>query len=411
MIVVFFLFLTLSPSVHAGQTMFEVQAVDTMKYSRDAARNELVTKQIPQMVELVARMNPTHIAIATPYDEEFYPVLKLWVDEARKHNLKVWFRGNMSSWEGWFDHKRYDDPRTHHADIRSFILQHPDLFKSGDIFTPAPEPENGGFGDPRQSEDTRQKFFDFLPESYRNCKESFSQIGVAVTCGYFSTNGDVAKMIPTYVYEQSGGVQVIDHYVRTPEELVRDIQALYDRNHLPIVLGEFGLPIPDIHGSLSDAQQDRSIRETFAELAKHRDIIRGINYWTAFGGSTKIFSDSFQPKPAAKTITEYFSPVRVYGRVLDEWDEPVADAIVEIDGLSQEQSTSLGEYSVLTMQSNRKLVARKDGYFTTRTRTPFSELGVEEKLDIHLIKRDRSLWERILIFFHRFGLVGKPSSS
>lgn len=399
------------PVAHADQTMFKIQAVDTMKYSRDAARNESVTKQIPKMVALVAEMHPTHIALGTPYDEEFYPVLKLWVLEARKHNLNVWFRGNMSAWEGWFDRKKYRDPLQHHADIAAFIQKHPDLFAKGDIFTPAPEPENGGFGDPRTGEEIKKKFFDFLPESYRNCRDAFARIGIEVTCGYFSTNGDVAKIIPTYVYQQSGGVQVIDHYVRTPEELIRDIQALYAQNHLPIVLGEFGLPIPDIHGSLSDNEQNRLIEETLSELAKHRTIVHGMNYWTAFGGSTKIFSDNLEPKPAVKTIAQYFSPVHVYGRVLDEWDEPVGGVNVQVEGLSRSVSTSLGEYSVLTLSSNRKLTAKKDGYITTRMRTPFSDDRSEEQVDIHIIKRDRDFWERVLIFLHRFGLTRKPASS
>ena len=398
-------------SVHASTPLFDIQSIDTMKYSRDGANNSGVIDKIPELVEKVSALHPTHIAIATPYDEEFYPVLKRWVLEARKRNLKVWFRGNMSAWEGWFDHKKYEDPNQHHADIHAFITKHPELFSGGDIFTPAPEPENGGFGDPRTSEEIKKKFFDFLPESYRNCRDSFAQIGVKVTCGYFSTNGDVAKIIPTYVYQQSGGVLVIDHYVRTPEELIRDIQDLYRQNHLPIVLGEFGLPIPDIHGDLSDADQDRLIHSTLEQLSTQRHIVKGINYWTAFGGSTQIFTDSLNPKPAVKTITEYFTPVHISGRVLDEWDEPVVDVAVEVAGLSSSTSSSLGEYSVITTKSHRTLSAKKDGYFTTRTRTPFSTTEAEDVFDIHLVKRDRGLWERVLILLHRFGLIRKPAAS
>ena len=360
-------------SAHASTPLFDIQSIDTMKYSRDGANNSGVIDKIPELVVKISALHPTHIAVATPYDEEFFPVLKRWVLEARKRNLKVWFRGNMSAWEGWFDHKKYEDPNQHHADIHAFIMKHPELFAEGDIFTPAPEPENGGFGDPRTSEEIKKKFFDFLPESYRNCRDSFAQIGVKVTCGYFSTNGDVAKIIPTYVYQQSGGVQVIDHYVRTPEELIRDIQELYNQNHLPIVLGEFGLPIPDIHGDLSDADQDRLIHSTLEQLSTQRHIVKGINYWTAFGGSTKIFTDDLREKPAAKTIAEYFSPVHVSGRVLNEWDEPVPGVLVQIDGLAESISSSLGEYSVITTKAHRKLSAEKEGYYTTRTRTPYRD--------------------------------------
>ena len=164
-------------SVMASERFFDLQSIDTMKYSRDTARNKSVTKEIPNFVKAAATLNPTHIAISTPYDEEFYPVLKIWVSEARKHKLKVWFRGNFSSWEGWFDYPKFENPNDHNWKTSTFIQNHPDLFEDGDIFTPVPEPENGGFGDPRRGEDIKQKFFAFLPESNQTCKVSFEIIG------------------------------------------------------------------------------------------------------------------------------------------------------------------------------------------------------------------------------------------
>src|SRR5436189_3702305 len=154
-------------------TTWKFQSIDTMKYSRDHAKDETIKDEIPLFVKQIADMKATHIAIATPYDEEFYPFLSTWVSEARKYHLKIWFRGNVSGWEGWFGYKKISDPQEHHALIRDFILKHQDIFESGDIFTPAPEAENGGFGDPRGSLEKSQKFNQFLIDSYTNCKESF----------------------------------------------------------------------------------------------------------------------------------------------------------------------------------------------------------------------------------------------
>ncbi|MDP3888564.1 MAG: hypothetical protein Q8Q24_00825, partial [bacterium] len=92
--------------------IMEFKSIDTMKYSRDIAREKLndpsFDKVIDTQVKNIADTGATHVAIATPYDEEFLPILKRWVSSARKYNLKVWFRGNWSGWEGWFDYPKID---------------------------------------------------------------------------------------------------------------------------------------------------------------------------------------------------------------------------------------------------------------------------------------------------------------
>lgn len=76
------------------------QSVDTMKHSRDLAREKLHDDSydavIDREVRSIADIGATHVAIATPYDEEFVPYLKRWVSAARKYHLAVWFRGNFS---------------------------------------------------------------------------------------------------------------------------------------------------------------------------------------------------------------------------------------------------------------------------------------------------------------------------
>src|SRR3989344_9177099 len=76
---------------------FEVQSIDTMKYSRDTA-GEMLTKPsfddvIDQQVKNIAGTGATHVAIGTPYDNQFIPFLARWVKVARRYKLKVWFRG------------------------------------------------------------------------------------------------------------------------------------------------------------------------------------------------------------------------------------------------------------------------------------------------------------------------------
>src|SRR3989304_760988 len=67
--------------------IWPVQAIDTMKYSRDLAREKLNDPSfdavIDEQVRIIAETGATHVAIATPYDEEFLPFLTRWVSAAR----------------------------------------------------------------------------------------------------------------------------------------------------------------------------------------------------------------------------------------------------------------------------------------------------------------------------------------
>ena len=51
----------------------KITSIDTMKYSRDNAKNSNVLQDIPFYVKAIADLNATHVAIGTPYDEEFIP--------------------------------------------------------------------------------------------------------------------------------------------------------------------------------------------------------------------------------------------------------------------------------------------------------------------------------------------------
>ena len=160
-ILLILLFLSLSVNTaHAQEktkpTWWKIQSIDTMKYSRDKAREKLADPSFDAIIEMqirdIAQTGATHVAIGTPYDNEFLPFLKRWVDTARKYNLKIWFRGNFSGWEGWFDYPPIS--REEHLKLtEKFIKENNNLFKDGDIFISCPECENGGPGDPRQTND------------------------------------------------------------------------------------------------------------------------------------------------------------------------------------------------------------------------------------------------------------------
>lgn len=314
--------------------LWEVQSIDTMKYSRDIAREKLhdntFTDVIEKQIGLISQTGATHVSIATPYDEEFLPFLRRWVDSARKHNLRVWFRGNFSGWENWFGYS--DISRSEHLELtQNFILEHPNLFSDGDIFTPCPECENGGPGDPRLTGDVGG-FRQFTRDLYRVCSSSFAQIKKDVACNYFSSNGDVAKLIfDVDTAAAIGGIITIDHYVRTPNQLITDIKNLASRTGAKIVLGEFGAPIPDIHGQMSPAAQADWLAEVLANLARTPEVI-GLNYWTSFGSSTALWNESSSPRPAVAVLTSFYSPPTLTLTVKNAAGQPLSLATASLNG-------------------------------------------------------------------------------
>ena len=294
------------------EPVWEFRAVDTVKYSRDVAGQMIGKPEYDSVIDKqtadIASLGASHIAIASPYDEAYIPFLKRWVTAARKYNLKVWFRGNFAGWENWFGYSRIDR-ETHKKLLESFILNNPDLFEDGDIFTSCPECENGGPGDPRLNGDP-EGHKKFLIEEYQISIKSFGAINKKVNSGFYSMNYDVAKLIMDKETTRAlGNIVSIDHYVRDPKKVAEDAREIAKQSGGKVVLGEFGAPIPDIHGDLSQEEQSEWIKESLEEVLKVPEVI-GVNYWVSVGGSTRLWDDNDQKRSAADTLAYYFKMLK-----------------------------------------------------------------------------------------------------
>ena len=291
------------------QPIWEFRSVDTVKYSRDVAGQMIDQPQFDEVIDKqvadIASLGATHIAIGTPYDEKYLPFLKRWVKSAREHNLKVWFRGNFSGWEEWFGYARIGREE-HKQLLKNFIENNPDLFEDGDIFTSCPECENGGPGDPRLNGDP-QGHKQFLIDEYKISLESFGKISKKVNSGFYSMNYDVAKLIMDKETTRAlGNTVVIDHYLKDAVQVSRDAKEIADSSGGKVVLGEFGAPIPDIHGDMTQEQQSKWIEDGLSEASRTPEII-GVNYWVNVGGSTRLWNDDGTGRLAADTIKKFYS--------------------------------------------------------------------------------------------------------
>ena len=361
-------------SLLSSPTWWSIQSVDTMKYSRDMTAqmmdNPSFDTVIDKQISDIATLGSTHVAIATPYDEEFVPMLTRWVLAARKHNLHVWFRGNFSGWEKWFDHKAITREE-HTALLEKFIVNHKELFEDGDFFTACPECENGGLGDPRQTGDT-EGHRQFLIREYNVAISSFAKINKKVSPALHSMNYDVAKLImdkPTT--KALGGIVAIDHYVKSPKRLASDIASIAASSGGKVFLGEFGVPIPDIHGKLSADQQSAWIRDALENLIKEPSLI-GVNYWVNVGGSTELWNET-TARPAVKTITDFYTPKQVQGSVVNQFSKPITKA--KVKSMYRETTTDTsGRFALpIYLQDNTLYVSSPDYADTTTQIANFTD--------------------------------------
>lgn len=297
-------------TVKIEKPIWQIRSIDTVKYSRDLSREKMTDFSfdlvIDQQVKDIKKTGASYVAVGTPYDDEFTPFLKRWVASARRNNLRVWFRGNFSGWEKWFDYEGIDR-QTHISKTEKFILGNPDLFADGDIFTPCPECENGGPGDPRKVGDVTE-YREFLISEYNISNDAFKKINKRVASGYFSMNYDVAKLVMNPDTTKAlGSVVVIDHYVASPMQISSDAKMLAKNSGGKIVLGEFGAPIEDLHGQMTEDEQAIWINRVLESLINTPEVI-GVNYWVNVGGSTQIWDNKGNPKKAVDIIIKYYHP-------------------------------------------------------------------------------------------------------
>lgn len=379
------------------QPWWEFQSIDTMKFSRDESSHFLTSPKdlfdtSESQVKMIAETGATHVAIATPYDPEFLPVLREWVTAARRYKLHVWFRGNWSGWEGWFDHAKIsrDD---HLAKTKAFIEDNPDLFEDGDAFSACPECENGGPGDPRMTGDVSGHRA-FLIKEHQVMSDAFASIDKDVSVNYNSMNADVAKLIMDPATTKAlGGIVAIDHYVKDPVKLDKDVTDIAKKSGGKVVLGEFGAPIPDINGSMTESQQSLWIQYVLQLLAKNPNLV-GLNYWTSVGGSTAIWGDGNKPKAAVGTLTHFFKPDSVTVTVTDPLGKELDS--VTVSSSYKFTTTKRGQATLQYLDKNEQITVSKDGFqpYTTT----IGQLVIQPEVAIQ--PTETGWWYAVRLWWH-----------
>lgn len=384
-------------------TFWKHQCIDTMKSSRDRAQEllknpELSKQVIAAEVDLVAESGANCIAISTPYDAEFLPFLNQWVAAARSKGLHVWFRGNFSAWEGWFGRKKGMTEIEHLTAMQGFITDNPELFRNGDIFTGAPEAENGG---PFTGRSTTEfpAYRNFLVAQKQTADTAFQQIGKNVVTNWFSMNGWIAEnMYDQTTVDQTGNHLTIDHYVKTSEQMDEFINMLNAKFNAKVSLGEFGAPIPDLNGNLTEAEQANLIEELLRVAFKHRDIMVGINYWTLNDGTTALTNSDYSTRSAYDVIRDYYQPSMVEGNVRDHYGRPIERADVALfDGLVTVKTTRNGYFAARIPAGISSVSVQADKYLTHSQQLTVDRNSTV-RLEVELESAEKNIFDKLWLW-------------
>ncbi len=385
----------LSNKVAEDLNWWEIQSVDTVKYSRDLAREKesdlTFNSEIDKQVAAIAQTGATHVAIGTPYDEEFIPFMKRWVNAARRYNLHVWFRGNFSGWERWFGYRGITKEE-HTEMLRNFILSNGELFDNGDIFDSCTECENGSLGDPR-SNGKVEEYKNFLITEHRSANDSFRKIGKNVRT-INSMNGDVARLIMTTTTTQElGGIVTIDHYVKTSEQMLNDIEAIAKNSGGKVILGEFGAPILDLHGVMNEEEQAAWINNALNLLSQSKNLI-GVNYWASFGASTKLWELDGSARSAVSVLKNYYDPKVLNGTVEDEIGNAIDAASVSI-GAKLVKTDKKGGFKIPYVFEQERLNIEAEGFKKVELD------NYKDNVFVVLAKEHEGIIFKIRKFFHK----------
>lgn len=314
---------------------WEIESVDTMKWSKDTMRGQKTSAQIEALIAKDAELGVNYICVDCPYDsyDEYSPVIvdgykQKFINAIRSHGVGVWHRQHFNAWEGDYDFPKIT-PRTTPSialgnsiedvlagtDTTSwlalhyqYIIDHPTEFAAGDIFTPLCEIENGGIaGGTNDQFSNHQEMWEFMRNLHTLSWEAFKAIGLEnkILIGLWGNSGYTALNRLDEFTVDCMGILSIDHYIFDPVQMNTDLDLTIDYYQVPVVIGEWG--------NTEEADEELNAANVIdignVFISKGSDIV-GSNYWCDIGGSYEsLLYDNITPKPNYYALQSLFGGV------------------------------------------------------------------------------------------------------
>ena len=297
-----------------------IQSVDAMKYTKDAVCGPKDTTWISNWVDKAVEIGANYVAISTPYDSpscgSSIDYTRTWATIIHQKGLHVWFREMPLAFEGIYGVSK--DTSINFLDqVSQYIKKNSDLYQSGDIFTPIPEPQNGGIANITYCPQnlcqftSKEAFNQWIRDAMTSSRNAFDSIGMKdIKIGYFGFDGFIAwgdhnpdwhGILEDATVQQMGNI-TIDHYPEIINETMQQgldaLQAKYP--NIPIIIGEWGT----IDGSNVVQEVNNSMG-----AAKRKNVV-GFNYWQ-FGPSgtgEQLINDDFSNALQFNAVESFYKP-------------------------------------------------------------------------------------------------------
>lgn len=312
---------TPTPSAVASAS-WSIQSVSSMKETKDRIcyqrTQEFINKWVDQAVELGAN----YVSIETPYDSptcgDTISYTKLWTNAIRAKGLKVWHRHMPLAFEGIYNTSK-NPTRDYLQLIVSFIKNNPFLFAAGDIFTPIPEPQNGGIYGVNYCSysicifKNAADFNAWLRNAMDVSDTAFKSIGMGgkIKIGYFGFDGYIAwgdnnpdwnGILEDATVIKMGNI-TIDHYPEiVGDTMYNDLNELEARYpNIPIIIGEWG--------TITGGSIEQQVITTMQ--AARRSSVVGFNYWhMGIGGNESLIREDFSRMPHFDKVQAFYKRLR-----------------------------------------------------------------------------------------------------
>jgi hypothetical protein len=373
--------------------IWKIRSIDTMKTSRDKARDGITDDVIKAEVSIIKSTGANYVAIGTPYDNEFLPYLKKWVSEIRRQNLNVWFRGSFANYEGWFEYEKNLTPDALLLKTEKFISENKELFEDGDIFDPCPECENGGFWPQPQGDPS---YNIYVQKKHEVLKKAFNQIDKKVIYNLNSIIGGRAKdVLKQPTFNALDNVIAIDHYNNNAQNYSDYIDYFTELN-TKVVFSEFGAPIPDMHGKMSEDEQAKFIDDVMFRLFQKGEKVKGLNYWVLSTGTTALINENFSERKALSVLKNYYYPSFIKGTITDTLDNPLLSITVKIENSDVYSTTDqYGNYSIAVPSQKEYTVIVDDKKYLAKSEKVRVEKAETKINNMQLVPKTEDIWYKI----------------
>lgn len=310
---------TPSPTPH-----WQLRSVDGMKYQKDVICAPPSDQFIETQASRAAELGVTHMAVSTPYENpacgNSLTLTTKWVNAIRAKGLKVWHRHMPLGHEAIYNTPKHRSPdgARHLKTMADWITVNRSLIQSGDIFTPIPEPQNGGISGINFCSGICQyssaaDFNEWLRMAQLTAKLAINDPTVKV--GYYGFDGFITwgndnpdhmgtSKIEAATVAAMDNVIAVDHYNQS-ESMATDLDQLHAQwPNAQIVIGEWGTIF-----QTTDATKEQAVHDAYG--AFNRSYIIGVNYWhLGPGGNESLLNGDLTRNSRGDLVREYFLGIR-----------------------------------------------------------------------------------------------------